>query len=50
MRTDFFPTKHKTFLKLISVPIFSLPVVIMQPSKEKSNRLKFFIYLIFREK
>jgi len=49
MHTDFFPTKHKIFLELISFPIFSLPMVTIQHSKEKSDRQNFFICLFFRD-
>lgn len=50
MHTDFFPTKHKIFLKQISVPIFSMSVVIMQHSKKRSDReTRNFVWL-FLEK
>lgn len=38
---------HKIFLKLISVPIFSLPVVIMKPSKEKNIKKKNPFFYLF---
>lgn len=45
MHTDFFPTKHNIFLKLISVPIFLVSVVIMQHSKKRSDRNFFWLFL-----